>query len=84
MLIRHKFILHWPQKILEVILLLSFKDDACGADEFLPALCYVLALCDLPYLLTDIHYTIELLPQEALIGEGKSLSLSVMLQQLAI
>lgn len=46
------------------------QDDACGADEFLPALCYVLALCDLPYLLTDIHYTIELLPQEALIGEG--------------
>ncbi|KAG8563598.1 hypothetical protein GDO81_016149 [Engystomops pustulosus] len=46
------------------------QDDACGADEFLPALCYVLALCDLPHLPVDIHYTAELLPQEALIGEG--------------
>ncbi|KAM3918746.1 ras and Rab interactor 1 [Leptodactylus fuscus] len=46
------------------------QDDACGADEFLPALCYVLALCDLPHLLVDIYYTTELLPQEALIGEG--------------
>ncbi|XP_077143572.1 ras and Rab interactor 1 isoform X2 [Ranitomeya variabilis] len=46
------------------------QDDACGADEFLPALCYVLALCDVPYLLVDIHYTTELLPGEALIGEG--------------
>ncbi|XP_069821327.1 ras and Rab interactor 1 [Dendropsophus ebraccatus] len=46
------------------------QDDACGADEFLPALCYVLALCDLPHLLIDIYYTAELLPQEALIGEG--------------
>ncbi|XP_073419383.1 ras and Rab interactor 1 [Dendrobates tinctorius] len=46
------------------------QDDACGADEFLPALCYVLALCDVPYLLVDIHYTTELLPHEALIGEG--------------
>ncbi|XP_075692852.1 ras and Rab interactor 1 [Rhinoderma darwinii] len=46
------------------------QDDACGADEFLPALCYVLALCDLPHLLIDIHYTTELLPQGALIGEG--------------
>ncbi|XP_056384468.1 ras and Rab interactor 1 [Hyla sarda] len=46
------------------------QDDACGADEFLPALCYVLALCDLPHLLIDIYYTTELLPQEALIGEG--------------
>ncbi|XP_073514526.1 ras and Rab interactor 1 [Phyllobates terribilis] len=48
----------------------THQDDACGADEFLPALCYVLALCDVPYLLVDIHYTTELLPHEALIGEG--------------
>ncbi|XP_066438355.1 ras and Rab interactor 1 isoform X2 [Eleutherodactylus coqui] len=48
----------------------TLHDDACGADEFLPALCYVLALCDLPHLLIDIHYTTELLPQDALIGEG--------------
>ncbi|XP_068117451.1 ras and Rab interactor 1 [Hyperolius riggenbachi] len=45
-------------------------DDACGADEFLPALCYVLALCDLPHLLIDTQYTADLLPQEALMGEG--------------
>ncbi|XP_063801183.1 ras and Rab interactor 1 [Pseudophryne corroboree] len=45
-------------------------DDACGADEFLPALCYVLALCELPQLLVDVHYTTELLPNEALMGEG--------------
>ncbi|KAM5138548.1 ras and Rab interactor 1 isoform 1-T2 [Mantella aurantiaca] len=46
------------------------QDDACGADEFLPALCYVLSLCELPHLLIDTHYTIELLPQESLMGEG--------------
>ncbi|XP_018408375.1 PREDICTED: ras and Rab interactor 1 [Nanorana parkeri] len=46
------------------------QDDACGADEFLPALCYVLALCELPQILTDTQYTIELLPQESLMGEG--------------
>ncbi|XP_075044776.1 ras and Rab interactor 1 isoform X2 [Mixophyes fleayi] len=46
------------------------QDDACGADEFLPALCYVLSLCELPQLLIDTHYTAELLPQEALMGEG--------------
>ncbi|XP_077312396.1 ras and Rab interactor 1 [Lithobates pipiens] len=46
------------------------QDDACGADEFLPALCYVLALCELPHLLIDTQYTIELLPQESLMGEG--------------
>ncbi|CAI9579077.1 unnamed protein product, partial [Staurois parvus] len=46
------------------------QDDACGADEFLPALCYVLALCELSHLLIDTQYTIELLPQESLMGEG--------------
>ncbi|KAM9302338.1 ras and Rab interactor 1 [Gastrophryne carolinensis] len=46
------------------------QDDASGADEFLPALCYVLALCDLPQLLIDTQYTADLLPQEALMGEG--------------
>nr|DBA17098.1 TPA: hypothetical protein GDO54_002593 [Pyxicephalus adspersus] len=46
------------------------QDDACGADEFLPALCYVLALCELPHILIDTQYTIELLPQESLMGEG--------------
>ncbi|KAM4722256.1 ras and Rab interactor 1 [Rhinophrynus dorsalis] len=48
----------------------SQQDDACGADEFLPALCYVLALCDLPQLLVHTHYTVELLPQDTLMGEG--------------
>ncbi|XP_053576003.1 ras and Rab interactor 1 [Bombina bombina] len=48
----------------------SQHDDACGADEFLPALCYVLALCDLPHLLIHTHYTMELLPQDTLVGEG--------------
>ncbi|KAM4617133.1 ras and Rab interactor 1 [Discoglossus pictus] len=48
----------------------SQQDDACGADEFLPALCYVLALCDLPQLLIHTHYTIELLSQDTLVGEG--------------
>ncbi|KAM8939259.1 ras and Rab interactor 1 [Pelodytes ibericus] len=48
----------------------SLQDDACGADEFLPALCYVLALCDMPQLLVHIHYTSELLSQDALMGEG--------------
>ncbi|KAG8437866.1 hypothetical protein GDO86_008532 [Hymenochirus boettgeri] len=46
------------------------QDDACGADEFLPALCYVLALCDLPQLLIHTYYTGELLPQDSLAGEG--------------
>ncbi|XP_031756551.1 ras and Rab interactor 1 [Xenopus tropicalis] len=46
------------------------QDDACGADEFLPALCYVLALCDLPQLLIHTYYTGELLPQDTLVGEG--------------
>ncbi|XP_041416607.1 ras and Rab interactor 1 isoform X2 [Xenopus laevis] len=46
------------------------QDDTCGADEFLPALCYVLALCDLPQLLIHTYYTGELLPPETLVGEG--------------
>ncbi|XP_053304353.1 ras and Rab interactor 1 [Spea bombifrons] len=48
----------------------SLQDDACGADEFLPALCYVLALCNMPQLLIHTHYTTELLPQDTLMGEG--------------
>ncbi|XP_018113189.1 ras and Rab interactor 1 [Xenopus laevis] len=46
------------------------QDDACGADEFLPALCYVMALCDLPQLLIHTYYTGELLSQDTLVGEG--------------
>ncbi|XP_075425978.1 ras and Rab interactor 1 isoform X2 [Ascaphus truei] len=45
------------------------QDDACGADEFLPALCYVLALCDLPQLLVHTQYMVELLPQDTMLGE---------------
>uniref|UniRef100_A0A8C5MRF8 Ras and Rab interactor 1 n=1 Tax=Leptobrachium leishanense TaxID=445787 RepID=A0A8C5MRF8_9ANUR len=48
----------------------SQHDDACGADEFLPSLCYVLAMCDMPQLLIHTYYTTELLNQDSLMGEG--------------
>ncbi|XP_059811317.1 ras and Rab interactor 2-like [Hypanus sabinus] len=42
----------------------------CGADEFLPALSYVVAQCDLPELALELEYMMELLDQPELMGEG--------------
>ncbi|XP_078063946.1 ras and Rab interactor 2, partial [Mustelus asterias] len=44
--------------------------QACGADEFLPTLSYVIAECDLPELSLEVEYMMELLDQSELMGEG--------------
>ncbi|KAJ8266169.1 hypothetical protein GJAV_G00126730 [Gymnothorax javanicus] len=41
-----------------------------GADEFLPALSYVLAQCNMPELLVEVEYMMELLEPTWLTGEG--------------
>lgn len=42
-----------------------------GADEFLPALSYVLVQCNMPELLIEVEYMMELLEPTWLTGEGK-------------
>ncbi|XP_072324439.1 ras and Rab interactor 2 [Scyliorhinus torazame] len=44
--------------------------EACGADEFLPTLSYIIAECDLPELSLEVEYMMELLDQSELMGEG--------------
>ncbi|XP_069501005.1 ras and Rab interactor 1 [Ambystoma mexicanum] len=44
--------------------------DVYGADDFLPVFSYVLALCDLPDLLLEVEYMMELLDPSLLMGEG--------------
>ncbi|XP_062892496.1 ras and Rab interactor 2 isoform X2 [Mobula hypostoma] len=46
------------------------QGEPCGADEFLPALSYVVAQCDLPDLALELEYMMELLDQSELMGEG--------------
>ncbi|XP_030638084.1 ras and Rab interactor 2 [Chanos chanos] len=41
-----------------------------GADEFLPALSYVLVQCDMPELCLEVEYMMELLETQWLTGEG--------------
>ncbi|KAM9294379.1 ras and Rab interactor 3 [Gastrophryne carolinensis] len=41
-----------------------------GADDFLPVLMYVLARCDLPALLLDVEYMMELMDPALQLGEG--------------
>ncbi|XP_066575013.1 ras and Rab interactor 2 [Amia ocellicauda] len=42
----------------------------CGADEFLPALSYVLVQCNMPELPLEVEYMMELLEPSWLMGEG--------------
>ncbi|XP_041038520.1 ras and Rab interactor 2-like [Carcharodon carcharias] len=44
--------------------------EPCGADEFLPMLSYVIAECDMPELIMEVEYMMELLDQSELMGEG--------------
>ncbi|XP_051900908.1 ras and Rab interactor 2-like [Pristis pectinata] len=46
------------------------QGEPYGADEFLPALSYVVAQCDLPELSLEVEYMMELLDQSELMGEG--------------
>ncbi|XP_069064043.1 ras and Rab interactor 1 isoform X2 [Pleurodeles waltl] len=48
----------------------AHSDNVYGADDFLPVLSYVLALCDLPELLMEVEYMMELLDPALLMGEG--------------
>ncbi|XP_038620330.1 ras and Rab interactor 1 isoform X2 [Tachyglossus aculeatus] len=48
----------------------SHAGDSAGADEFLPLLSYVLARCDLPDLLLEVEFMLELLEPALLMGEG--------------
>ncbi|XP_029468874.1 ras and Rab interactor 1 isoform X2 [Rhinatrema bivittatum] len=48
----------------------THSDDAYGADDFLPVLSYILALCDIPELLLEVEYMMELLDPVLLMGEG--------------
>lgn len=41
-----------------------------GADDFLPALSYVIVQCNLPELLIEVEYMMELLDTPWLTGEG--------------
>ncbi|XP_078516945.1 ras and Rab interactor 1 isoform X2 [Lissotriton helveticus] len=48
----------------------AHSDNVYGADDFLPLLSYVLSLCDLPELLLEVEYMMELLDPALLMGEG--------------
>ncbi|XP_029106845.1 ras and Rab interactor 1-like isoform X2 [Scleropages formosus] len=51
----------------------AMRGDAAqqfGADEFLPALSYVLVQCNMPELLLEVEYMMELLDPSWLTGEG--------------
>uniref|UniRef100_A0A8C3SJK3 Ras and Rab interactor 1 n=1 Tax=Chelydra serpentina TaxID=8475 RepID=A0A8C3SJK3_CHESE len=45
-------------------------DGSYGADEFLPVLSFILAQCDLPQLLMEAEYMMELMEPSQLLGEG--------------
>ncbi|XP_032660200.2 ras and Rab interactor 1 [Chelonoidis abingdonii] len=45
-------------------------DGSYGADEFLPFLSFLLAQCDLPQLLMEAEYMMELMEPSQLLGEG--------------
>uniref|UniRef100_A0A8C3IDA8 Ras and Rab interactor 1 n=1 Tax=Chrysemys picta bellii TaxID=8478 RepID=A0A8C3IDA8_CHRPI len=45
-------------------------DGSYGADEFLPVLSFILAQCDLPQLLMEAEYMMELMDPSQLLGEG--------------
>ncbi|XP_069750216.1 ras and Rab interactor 2-like, partial [Narcine bancroftii] len=63
---------HYLLQVCKVVYewLQTSQGEPYGADEFLPALSYVLAECDLPDLLLEVEYMMELLDQSELIGEG--------------
>lgn len=42
-----------------------------GADDFLPALSYVMVLCNMPEILLEVEYMMELLESSWLTGEGR-------------
>ncbi|XP_074861170.1 ras and Rab interactor 1 isoform X2 [Carettochelys insculpta] len=46
------------------------SDGSYGADEFLPVLSFFLAQCDLPQLLMEAEYMMELMEPSQLVGEG--------------
>ncbi|XP_030075052.1 ras and Rab interactor 1 isoform X2 [Microcaecilia unicolor] len=46
----------------------THSDDTYGADDFLPVLAYVLALCNIPELLLEVEYMMELLDPLLLMG----------------
>lgn len=48
-----------------------------GADDFLPALSYVIVQCNLPELMIEVEYMMELLDTPWLTGEGIKTSLLV-------
>uniref|UniRef100_A0A8C3IFT0 Ras and Rab interactor 1 n=1 Tax=Chrysemys picta bellii TaxID=8478 RepID=A0A8C3IFT0_CHRPI len=52
------------------LLLQACKDGSYGADEFLPVLSFILAQCDLPQLLMEAEYMMELMDPSQLLGEG--------------
>ncbi len=41
-----------------------------GADDFLPALSYVMVLCNMPEISLEVEYMMELLESSWLTGEG--------------
>nr|XP_033813135.1 ras and Rab interactor 1 isoform X2 [Geotrypetes seraphini] len=57
----------------------THSDDTYGADDFLPVLSYVLALCDIPELLLEVEYMMELLDPLLLLGGYYLTSLSASL-----
>uniref|UniRef100_A0A8C9V7J3 Ras and Rab interactor 1a n=1 Tax=Scleropages formosus TaxID=113540 RepID=A0A8C9V7J3_SCLFO len=50
----------------------AMRAQQFGADEFLPALSYVLVQCNMPELLLEVEYMMELLDPSWLTGEGKN------------
>lgn len=49
-----------------------FADQDVGSEDFLPALSYVLVQCNIPQLLLETEYMMELLEPSWLTGEGKN------------
>lgn len=52
-------------------LLVPSADQGFGAEDFLPALSYVIVQCNMPELHVEVEYMMELLEPTWLTGEGK-------------
>ncbi|XP_043931614.1 ras and Rab interactor 2-like [Protopterus annectens] len=46
------------------------SDECYGADDFLPAMAYVIAQCSIPELIMEVQYMMELLDPAMQLGEG--------------
>lgn len=53
--------------------LLNETGQEFGADDFLPALSYVIVQCNMPELSLEVEYMMELLETSWLTGEGKDI-----------